>query len=126
MIRAMSETATRAPGTTCFDAERVALLRNCLPDDADLDLRAEQLKALAHPGRLAAVLLLAQEECCVCDVANALGQPVSTVSEHLRRLKYANLVSSRRDGRFVFYALRDGTLAAAVLRSVQGREARSR
>ena len=41
----------------------------------------------------------------MCDLAHTLGQPVSTASQHLRRLRRAGLLESRQDGRLVFYSL---------------------
>jgi ArsR family transcriptional regulator, lead/cadmium/zinc/bismuth-responsive transcriptional repressor len=49
--------------------------------------------------------------------AGVVGQAQNLVSHHLRQLKVAGLVSSRRDGRLVMYALseRGRVLVAAVL-----------
>jgi ArsR family transcriptional regulator len=63
------------------------------------------LKALAHPSRLRALAMLRSGGLCVCQVAAALGSPVSTVSEHLSELKRAGLVVERREGRWVTYSL---------------------
>jgi DNA-binding transcriptional ArsR family regulator len=66
---------------------------------------ADRYKAMAHPCRLAILYALALEECCVCDLANILRKPVSTISQHLRMLKAAGLVKSRQDGKLVFYEI---------------------
>jgi ArsR family transcriptional regulator len=65
------------------------------------------LKALAHPARLRVLAMLRSGGLCVCQVAAAMGSPVSTVSEHLGELKRAGLVLERRDGRWVSYSLAD-------------------
>ncbi len=88
----------------CFHEEKVEKLRESLPEEGCLTSRASALKAVGHPGRLAVLHLVALEECCVCDVAHTLQIPVSTASQHLRRLKAVGLLTSRSDGRFVFYA----------------------
>ena len=60
---------------------------------------AERLKALGHPVRLAIVRALAEQSCCCCaDVCSRLPLAQSTVSQHLKVLKDAGLVSFRRDG----------------------------
>ena len=54
-----------------------------------------------------AVLLLDGEELCVCDMAWVVGQSQNLVSHHLRQLKIAGLVTSRRQARMVMYRLTD-------------------
>ena len=97
------------PRVICFNRSKVEHLRAALPAPETLADEAERLKALAHPGRLAVLHVLEDDECCVCDLAHTLRQPVSTASQHLRRLHRAGLVTSRQDGKLVFYALTDAT-----------------
>ena len=67
------------------------------------DLQA--LQALAERNRARIVELLGHGEHCVCDVGGALELSSALVSHHLRVLRAAGLVSERRDGRWVHYAL---------------------
>ncbi len=46
-------------------------------------------------------------ELCVCDLADTLGMTKSAISHQLRALKFGNLVKSRKEGKHVFYALKD-------------------
>lgn len=63
------------------------------------DEAAERLKALGHPVRLAIVRALAERSACCCaDVCSRLPLAQSTVSQHLKVLKDAGLISFRRDG----------------------------
>lgn len=103
----------------CFNSEKVLKLRASVPSGRDLDARAAALKAAAHPARLAILHLLSLEECCVCDVAHTLSQPVSTASQHLRKLRDAGLVRSRKKGKWVFYSLARSGVARAVLEQAQ-------
>jgi ArsR family transcriptional regulator len=65
----------------------------------DDEAAAERLKALGHPVRLAIVRALAERSrCCCADVCSGLPLAQSTVSQHLKVLKEAGLVSFRRDG----------------------------
>jgi len=74
---------------------------------------AERLKALGHPVRLAIVRCLAERSCCCCaDVCNRLPLAQSTVSQHLKVLKDAGLVSFRRDGVRSSYVLNPKALKA--------------
>src|ERR687883_916617 len=69
------------------------------------DRRVRQLKALAHPIRLGMMQRLAAEtEICACDLGDAFAVSQPTVSEHLRVLREAGLVRTRRDGTTICYS----------------------
>lgn len=68
---------------------------------------ARLLRAAADPGRLTVLALLAGGEACVSDVTEWVGEPVANVSGRLRLLHREGLLSSRREGKHVFYALAD-------------------
>jgi ArsR family transcriptional regulator len=66
---------------------------------------ARRLKALAHPIRLGMMQRLAAEpEICACDLGEAFAVSQPTVSEHLRVLREAGLVRTRRQGTSICYA----------------------
>jgi len=69
-------------------------------------LRAEILKALAHPTRLAIVDFLKTGEKCVCEIIEYLGEKQSNVSKHLSILRQTGIVDTRKDGLNVYYILR--------------------
>ena len=74
---------------------------------------AERLKALGHPVRLAIVRALGERSCCCCaDVCSRLPLAQSTVSQHLKVLKDAGLISFRRDGVRSSYVLNPAAFAA--------------
>lgn len=73
---------------------------------AQLNARAEILKALAHPTRLCIVEELEKGERRVGDLTKLIGDDMSTVSKHLTILKNAGLVSDQKRGTTVFYRLR--------------------
>ena len=66
---------------------------------------AEVAKALASGRRAELVDVLAQGERSVEDVAAEIGQSVANTSHHLRSLARAGLVTTRRDGTRIYYAL---------------------
>ncbi len=55
-------------------------------------------KALGEPTRLRIIRLLAQEELCVCELEEILKMSQPRISQHLRVLKQARLVTERREG----------------------------
>ena len=65
----------------------------------------DAIKALGEETRLKIVLLLCQEEMCVCDMMTRLDLSQLVVSHHLKVLRQAQLVNNRRDGKWMFYSL---------------------
>ncbi len=70
------------------------------------DRRAEILKALAHPVRLALVETLSDKRLCVNDLAGLFPVDRTTISKHLAVLKEAGVLEDRREGRENYYHLR--------------------
>jgi ArsR family transcriptional regulator len=66
---------------------------------------ARLFHALADETRLRIIEQLADGEQCVCDLTDALEAGQSRLSFHLKTLKDAGVVTDRRDGRWVYYAL---------------------
>ena len=69
-------------------------------------MKAEVARSLAHPIRLAILDVLRDGEKCVCDIAREVGSERSNVSRHLSVMVRAGVLSSRKDGLQVFYAIR--------------------
>lgn len=69
--------------------------------------------ALSDTKRLRILEILRSGECCVCDLAGSLGIRQSLLSFHLRTLRDAGLVSDRKEGRWVHYALNEEVLGEA-------------
>ena len=68
---------------------------------------ASFLKALSHEGRLMILCHLAGGEKSVTELEALLGQRQAAVSQQLARLRLEGLVSTRRDGKAIFYAIHD-------------------
>ncbi len=68
---------------------------------------AEFFSLLGDPNRLRILSALAVNELCVCDLATAVKMTESAVSHQLRTLRAMRLVGYRRQGRNVFYYLKD-------------------
>jgi ArsR family transcriptional regulator len=82
--------------------EKVSIGGRALEDVAAL------VKALADPNRLQIFDLLMQGDSCNCELNEKLGLPPNLLSHHLRVLRDAGLVRSRRDaidGRWIYYAV---------------------
>lgn len=90
----------------CIDFDHAESLRAALPDPAVSAGISERLRALGDPTRLRlARALEIGDELCVCDLAWIVGSSQGLVSHHLRQLRTAELVTSRKDGKLVMYRL---------------------
>src|SRR3989442_4639240 len=73
---------------------------------------ARHFHALGDETRLEIVRLLSHGERCVCELQDVLDAAQSRLSFHLKTLKDAGLVTDRREGRWVYYALNPDALGA--------------
>ncbi len=65
----------------------------------------EFCKALADDTRQRILVMLLEDEMCVSDIVEAFDMSQPTISHHLGVLKQLRLVTSRKDGKHVFYAI---------------------
>ncbi len=72
------------------------------------------LKALAHEGRLMILCHLSAGEKSVSELESLLGSRQAAVSQQLARLRLEGIVSARRDGKTIYYALHDPKAARLV------------
>jgi DNA-binding transcriptional ArsR family regulator len=72
------------------------------------------LKALSHENRLLLLCLLAERERSVTELENILSLRQPTVSQQLARLRLEDIVTTRRDGRLIFYRISDPSLTSLV------------
>ncbi len=67
--------------------------------------KAELLKVLGHPERLAIVLLVFEKEMCVKELVETLGISQPKVSQHVGLMKELGILSFRKEGTKVLYKL---------------------
>jgi len=91
----------------CINHEAVNRVREKMLDEEVIRSIADIFKALGDPNRVKIIRYLAQEELCVCDLAQLLGMSLSAVSHQLRALRSRRLVKFRRQGKIVYYSLDD-------------------
>lgn len=80
---------------------------------------ARFLKALSHEGRLMILCHLASGEKTVTELERLLDSRQAAVSQHLSRLRLDGLVSSRRDGKAIYYALHDTRVSRTIALMVE-------
>lgn len=90
------------------------------PLSAELvDLVARRLQAVAEPSRIRIVAMLELGEATVQDLTDGLATTHQNVSKHLAILLQSGIVSRRKDGRNVWYALADFTAPRLVEQAAQ-------
>lgn len=80
---------------------------------------AAPLAAIASPQRVAILIAIGTGEACVCHLEAMLGWRQAYISQHLMALRKADLLQDRREGRYVYYRLKDASLLDLVLASAR-------
>jgi DNA-binding transcriptional ArsR family regulator len=79
---------------------------NTEQNTTDFEFLAATCKALAHPARLAILQTLAHRGNCICgEIVDLMPLSQSTVSQHLKILKNAGLISGEIDGQRSCYCI---------------------
>jgi DNA-binding transcriptional ArsR family regulator len=94
-------------GVRHTSAEVVEPIRRTLVSLRAAEALAATFSVLGDPTRVRLLDALAQQEMCVCELAELVDSSESAVSHQLRLLRSLRLVRSRRSGRLVFYRLDD-------------------
>jgi ArsR family transcriptional regulator len=84
-------------------------------------------KALGHPARINIIRLLLEKQSCIgCDIVDEVGLAQSTVSEHLRILKAAGVITGEIERPRVCYSLNPDSLmpVAGLLNAIFEKDAR--
>jgi DNA-binding transcriptional ArsR family regulator len=97
-------------GSRCRDRMPISLG----PDAAAARQAASLFRVLASPTRLAILLTLQTGQQRITDLAAQLGGSQANISVHLTRLKQAGLITSRKQGRAVYYRLTQPELSALL------------
>lgn len=84
----------------------------------DFEDAADTFALLADSSRLKIFWLLCHTEECVANIAAAVGMSAPAVSHHLKLLKSARVIESRKDGKEVYYRLADNYSAQLLHRAV--------
>ncbi|MBY3626977.1 helix-turn-helix transcriptional regulator [Acinetobacter sp. CUI P1] len=103
----------------CYDEDKVNRVRGKLSKNDFQDM-AQIFKVLADHTRLkVAYALCAEDELCVCDVANIIGSTMATASHHLRLLRNMGIANYRKEGKLVFYSLEDEQLKQMIRLAIE-------
>lgn len=71
----------------------------------DIKRAANLLKLLGHETRLTILKILTVRECCVCEFVEIFTASQPAISQHLRKLRDAELIAEERKGQWNYYSL---------------------
>ena len=92
--------------TSCTPAERITQLKSRVGEnEKSLRELEDFFAALGDATRLKMLKIIADEDLCSCEVMAALELTQPTTSHHLGILERSGLLSSRRNGKWVFYKI---------------------
>lgn len=90
----------------CLNIDHAEKLRDKAPAEEALGGLAAEMKALGDPTRVLLAHALGEAgELCVCDLSWVVSRTDKLVSHHLRLMRQAGLLGSRKDGKMVLYSL---------------------
>lgn len=95
------------------------LIENYVPQGEILDELVCFFSIFSDYTRIKMVSALAISEMCVSDLSKVLKLNQTTVSHQLRLLKNLNAVKTKRQGKIVFYSLRNDALNDVLLKGVE-------
>lgn len=90
--------------------------------DDQVRLVVEVFRMLADPTRVHLLWALSGSELSVNELAERVGKPAPSVSQHLAKLRMARLVQTRRSGTSIFYSLENEHVHQLVVDAVHNAE----
>ena len=82
-------------------------VQRSMPDEVDIAALAEFFRVIGSDTRLKILLALDGRELCAGHLAEAVGMTPSAVSNQLKALRQARLITARREGKMLYYSLAD-------------------
>jgi DNA-binding transcriptional ArsR family regulator len=73
----------------------------------DIRKASKILRVLGQADRIEILLAIGKGEACVCHLKAALKKRQAFISQHLKALREAKVLETRRDGRYIFYRVAD-------------------
>ncbi len=95
-------------GVTAVDRRKVGRVRRKMMAEEQISRMAYFFQAFSDLTRLKIILALeVEKELCVCDLTMVVGVSMSAVSHQLRYLRNLGVVKNRKQGKMVYYSLKD-------------------
>lgn len=90
------------------------------PDSRQLaELQAEIYRIFSHSNRIQIFWLLMEKEMSVNEIAETIEASVQNTSQHLRLMKAANILDTRRNGQTIFYRIAENDMGGYCRRILE-------
>lgn len=106
---------SKVKSNTCIRAYADGIqIERCKEDLKNMELPllelAEVLFMTGNSVRLKIMYLLQQEsQLCPCDISDIMSMTVPAISQHLKKLREAGLVTTKKSGQTIYYSLQEGS-----------------
>jgi ArsR family transcriptional regulator len=87
--------------------EILSVVTQKMPDPVALYELADLYKLIGDSTRIRILWALSESEMCVCDLCALLKMKQPAISHQLKNLKQARIIKNRRDGKIIYYSLKD-------------------
>lgn len=94
-------------GENCPHYKKIQEVKQTEPNKDEIIKLSDMFKLFADNTRLQIICAILNNELCVCDLCELLGLTQSNVSHQLQLLRTAKLVKYRKEGKQVYYSLKD-------------------
>ncbi len=102
-----------------LDKRTESIVNDYVPDNETLNDLVNFFSVFADLTRLKIISALSITEMCVTDISRTLFINQTTVSHQLRLLKNYGAVSSRREGKIIFYSIKNEILNDVLLKGIE-------
>lgn len=106
-------------GENCPHYKKINEAKKAEPNDTEIQILSDMFKLFADNTRLRIICSILNTELCVCDLCELLNLNQSTVSHQLQLLRNAKLVKYRKEGKQVFYSLKDEHIEKIISLSLE-------
>jgi DNA-binding transcriptional ArsR family regulator len=108
----------------CADINQLNRCQTALSEiQSELERKARVLNLAGNEVRLKILFLLNMEKAmCPCDLSDVLKMTVPAVSQHLKKLKDADLITRKKEGQTIFYSINEAeaTLLLPIIEKLNG------
>lgn len=99
---------------TIFHQETLNKVEKEMFDEKEFIELSNLFKLFSDPTRVKILKAVEIDELCVCDLGHLIGVSKSAISHQMKLLKKHKLVDSRKEGKMVYYSLKDPNVSVLL------------
>jgi|SRR5690625_2775159 len=97
-----------------FHKEKLDKVKKNIIKDDEINNIVDIIKLVNTPNKIKILEALKEEELCVCDIGHLVGLTKSAISHQMRQFKKYDLLYERRDGKMVYYKLKNNDISKLI------------